>query len=247
MGCGGSKGADVDKGATAPPKMDADDMGFIACGNPLQNQGGMVQMPSGPSWRAASEPTMEDMRKQRLLISNFDSLVQKLRAGRKEHEFVSCLSDIELFCELKPHDVPAEAGRLLMDARDSLLRNARRGQFWRRKAALAFKACVAKLPVKMGLGDFTAPSPGGGDGDGDDADGGGGGGGGDDDAGVDSGRTGGGDGDEGGGTPRATRSSSSRSRSSSRRESPTASSAVVAGTGADGYGYGGTDGEPPAE
>jgi hypothetical protein len=158
MGCCGSKGDHVDKGATAPPRMDPDDMGFIACGNPLQNQGGMVQMPSGPSWRAASEPTMEDMRKQRLLISNFDSLVQKLRAGRKEHEFVSCLSDMELFCELKPHDVPPDAGKLLMEARDSLLRNARRGQFWRKKAAFAFKACVAKLPVKMGLGDFTSPS-----------------------------------------------------------------------------------------
>lgn len=179
---------------------------------------------------------MEDMRKQRLLISNFDSLVQKLRAGRKEHEFVSCLSDIELFCELKPHDVPAEAGKLLMDARDSLLRNARRGQFWRRKAALAFKACVAKLPVKMGLESFTAPSPGGDGGD----DGEGGEGGGDDDAGADSGRSGGGDGEGGGATPRATRSSSSRSS----RESPAASAAVVEGTGTDGYGYGG---DPPAE
>lgn len=214
-------------------------MGFIACGNPLQNQGGMVQMPSGPSWRAASEPTMEDMRKQRLLISNFDSLVQKLRAGRKEHEFVSCLSDIELFCELKPHDVPAEAGKLLMDARDSLLRNARRGQFWRRKAALAFKSCVAKLPVKMGLESFTAPSPGGDGGD----DGEGGDGGGDDDAGADSGRTGAGDDGEGGGS-RATRSSSSRSSRGGGGSPSAASSAVMEGTGTDGYGYGG---DPPAE
>jgi hypothetical protein len=101
---------------------------------------------------------MEDMRRQRLLISSFDGLVQKLKAGKKEHEFVQCLSDIELFCELKPHDVPETAQKMLVDARDSLLRNARRGQFWRRKAVMAFKNCMARVPVKMKLEDFAEPT-----------------------------------------------------------------------------------------
>jgi len=118
----------------------------------------MVAAGRGSSWRAATEPTMEDMRRQRLLISSFDGLVQKLKAGKKEHEFVQCLSDIELFCELKPHDVPETAQKLLVDARDSLLRNARRGQFWRRKAVMAFKNCMARVPVKMKLEDFAEPA-----------------------------------------------------------------------------------------
>ena len=121
----------------------------VEFGNPLQSGGGGKSVSKRTTWKPASEQSQEDVRRQRLLISNFDSLVQKLRAGRKEHEFVACLADIELFCKIKAADVPANGQELLCDTRDALVKNGRRGQFWRQKAKAAFQTTLDAVPVQM--------------------------------------------------------------------------------------------------
>lgn len=143
MGCGSSAAVEEDAhDATA-------EEGSVEFGNPLQTGGGGQTAAKKPNWKPAAEQSQEDMRRQRLLISNFDSLVQKLRAGRKEHEFVSALADIELFCKIKADDVPKNGQELLCETRDTLVKNGRRGQFWRQKAKAAFQLAMDAVPVKM--------------------------------------------------------------------------------------------------
>jgi len=98
---------------------------------------------------------MEDMRRQRLLLITFESLLGKLKEGRKEHEFVAALKDIISFCDLREHDVPGNARRLLTDARSLLRANKIRGKFWKSKAESAYRDTVAKLPAAMSLAAFT--------------------------------------------------------------------------------------------
>ena len=71
--------------------------------------------------------------------------MHKLKSGKKEHEFVSCMADLEVFIELKAHGVPDDAQKLLLEARDGLLRNKVRSPFWRAKAAAGFMAVMAKV------------------------------------------------------------------------------------------------------
>ena len=75
--------------------------------------------------------------------------VHKLKSGKKEHEFVSCMADLEVFIELKAHGVPDDAQKLLLDARDGLLRNKVRSPFWRAKAAAGFMAVMAKVRLRL--------------------------------------------------------------------------------------------------
>lgn len=147
MGCGGSKDA-----VAAAPAGEGEGEDNMEFGNPLQ--GGKGGSRKKVTWKPAQEQSEEDMRRSRLVLSTFDGLVFKLKQGKKEHEFVAAMSDIEVYVELKPHAVPDDAQKLLLDARNGLLRNARRGPFWKAKAAAGFYDVMNKMPVKMDLGNW---------------------------------------------------------------------------------------------
>ena len=152
MGCGGSKDdvADQKDGEGGEGGGGDDQMEF---GNPLQ--GGKGNTNKKVTWKPAQEQSEEDMRRSRLVLSTFDGLVHKLKTGKKEHEFVAAMLDLEVYVDLKPHAVPDDAQALLLDARNGLLRNARRGPFWRAKATEEFYKCMMKMPVKMDLGNWV--------------------------------------------------------------------------------------------
>ena len=145
----GKKGGDKDKNA-GEGEDGGDGMDF---GNPLQ--GGKGGSTKKVTWKASSEQSEEDMRRSRLMISTFDGLLHKLRSGKKEHEFVAALLDIETFTELKAHGVPDDAQKLLLDTRNALCRNKVRAPFWRTKAQSAFISAMSKMPIKMDLGNWV--------------------------------------------------------------------------------------------